>query len=66
MAMGMKAMILIDICLKNDSSLGSSHSGAGGVECNWQVGLKLRKITIRGKYGDLVPLRYGADEKVGV
>jgi hypothetical protein len=36
------------------------------VEGNRQVGLKLSEIVIRGEYGDLVPRRYGADEKVGI
>jgi hypothetical protein len=36
------------------------------VEENRQVGLKQPEITIRGKYGDLVPRRNGADEKVGI
>lgn len=36
------------------------------MECNGQVRLKQRKISIRGKYGCLVPCCYGTDEKVGI
>jgi hypothetical protein len=36
------------------------------VERNGQVGLEQRKIPVRGKYGDLVSRRYGADEEAGI
>ena len=31
-----------------------------------QVGLKQRKIRIRGENGDFVACGYGADEKIGI
>jgi len=43
-----------------------NSSGTWAMERNWQVGLQQRKIPVSGKYGDMVPYCYGADEKVGV